>query len=360
MGPPRASDAVLWSSSRRHAACNAQACRGRVDAGHVDVGQGNEHDVLARVDCNAVLEALRDEGWIDRRVLGAESRAVTDSVCRIEVRYDIPCRRLDGRNPDEVIVKLPSRYEHGAWAEAEAYGRLAGLPSVAAPRSLLLRDAQGQPSALVLSDAGYGLGGTLDNRAARASVDRLARMHARYRAAVPAGFGLAPQIVVPSGWAGALPVTDSEHRDLLEDAERALHKCPPLPTPEHLTLVHGDLVDGHVLSGSGGATFVGWARAHAGNGALDLAALVRGATEDSVSRHREDELLARYHTGLVRGGVSNYSLAECWAEFEVARADALRRLVAAWYVDRRPSRAGAIVRSARGLLDRHHAVAAAA
>ncbi len=85
------------------------------------------------------------------------------------------------------------------------------------------------------------------------------------------------------------------------------------------TLAHGDARHENLMfdpaDASAAPYVVDWQLTARGRGIIDIAYyLTQSATPDVVAAH-ERTLVERYHDELCRGGVSDYSLAECWEDY---------------------------------------------
>lgn len=85
------------------------------------------------------------------------------------------------------------------------------------------------------------------------------------------------------------------------------------------TLQHGDFrPDNLLFDASGGkvsVAVVDWQTVQRGPGALDVSYFLGGALTPELRRAHERDLIARYHDGLVRLGVTDYSLEECFDDY---------------------------------------------
>ncbi len=226
-------------------------------------------------------EALVKAGWVSRPIVGVDLEPLSARVNRVHLRYDEPCRRIDGGNPERIVVKSMNGLPAAEVSEADIYAELSETPAVPTPRGTSLQDSDGTTIALLLADVGQPTV-ELSTRMLRLAVDRLARMHAHC-------WGTPPP-TLPASAAG--------------------------PRGAPMTLVHGALDASHTIVDGGRAHFVGWASAQRGPGVLDLAALFAAAAP-----HQEWELVLRYQAGLVRGGVQDYSPGRCWDDYAHAAAD---------------------------------------
>lgn len=291
-----------------------------------------------------VVNGLRRAGWTDEPIVDVACTRLTPHVTRAQLEYRRPCRRMDGRNPDTVIVKWPR--PEACDAELSAYQRLADVVAAPTPRWALLRDHHGAVVALLLEDVDR-CGVPFDDRMLKLAVDRLARFHAAFWAAVPEGVDSAHVPEIAPGWARAVAL-DTTTDEWCEEIEATLLEARPLHGPPR-TLVHGALTPDHVLATRDDVRFVHWNEAHGGHGVVDLAVLL-GSAVSPVHGPREWDLVLRYHASLTRAGVTGYGPDEAWSHYQWAKADALRGAVAAWQESPSRPRKQAATRLARAFL----------
>ena len=293
-----------------------------------------------------VVDGLKRAGWTDEAVEDVIRESLTSNVTRVHLGYHRPCRRVDGRNPNTVIVKWPPA--EACARELSAYRRLADVVAAPTPRSAPLRDEHGAVVAMLLEDVDP-CGAPADDRMLKLAVDRLARLHAAFWAGVPDGVA-GPQLPeVAPGWARAVALDTTEDA-WCEEIEATLSQARPLHGPA-LTLVHGALSPDHVLPTRDDVRFVHWGGVHGGHGVVDLAMLL-GSAVSPVHGPREWDLVLRYHASLIRAGVMGYGPDEAWSHYQWAKADALRRAVVAWQQSPSRSRKQAATRLARAFLAR--------
>lgn len=291
-----------------------------------------------------VVQGLKRAGWTDEAVVAVTRESLTPAVTRVHLRYRRPCRRVDGRNPDTVIVKWPR--PEVCDAELSAYELLADVVAAPTPRSALLRDHHGAVVALLLEDV-ERCGVPFDDRMLKLAVDRLARLHAAFWTAVPNGVGVAHDPEIAPGWARAVAL-DTTKDEWCEEVEATLSEARPLHGPPR-TVVHGALTPDHVLTTRDDVRFVHWSELHGGHGVVDLAALL-GSAVSPVHGPREWDLVLRYHASLLRAGVVGYGPDEAWSHYQWAKADALRRAIRAWQESPTRSRKQVATRLARAFL----------
>jgi hypothetical protein len=88
------------------------------------------------------------------------------------------------------------------------------------------------------------------------------------------------------------------------------------------TLVHTDFrADNLLMGGSAGdgvVTFLDWQFCMRGPGAWDIANFLAASVTVDDRRAWEDDLVRRYHAGLVAAGVEGYSWERCWRDYRYA------------------------------------------
>jgi hypothetical protein len=88
------------------------------------------------------------------------------------------------------------------------------------------------------------------------------------------------------------------------------------------TVVHGDVRLDNVMMGRGGdqapVILIDWQAVMISNPAQDLAYLVTQNMSVDDRRTHETELVEYYHRSLLALGVADYSLAQCWDDYDVA------------------------------------------
>ncbi len=92
----------------------------------------------------------------------------------------------------------------------------------------------------------------------------------------------------------------------------------------HLTFVHTDFrADNFLIGGSAGdgvVTLLDWQLSLRGAGVWDIANFLAASITTENRRTWESDLLDRYHSGLVAGGVTDYSRDRCWRDYRYAIA----------------------------------------
>ncbi|MBL4683998.1 MAG: phosphotransferase, partial [Nannocystaceae bacterium] len=272
---------------------------------------------------------------MSRPIVALRLERLSTQVQRVYLSYDEPCRRLDGKNPETVVVKWAGS-DDLAWArETGLYAQLGTHPSIAAPRSAVVAGYDGAIAGLVLCDVRTKAADYLDGRSLRLGVDRLARMHADFwQASVsvgdPPGSGQLDSLgnaLRHRDWVDEVATSSTVDRSVLWEAAEHLDATPQLPTTIPTTLVHGDPTQGNVLPSSSSVHLIDWGSVRNGAGVLDLALLIGGVASPVDGWHHEWELVLRYHANLVRGGVQGYPLDACWRDYELAKPEALRAMI---------------------------------
>lgn len=96
------------------------------------------------------------------------------------------------------------------------------------------------------------------------------------------------------------------------------------------TLIHHDFdADNLIFSDVGGrlsVTVIDWQLVTQGHAAVDVGWLVAGQCDPAVRREHERDLVAGYHRLLVRHGVRDYSLEQCWDDYRLTMLMAVARL----------------------------------
>lgn len=307
-----------------------------------------------------VIAALQSAGWVSRPIVALRLVPVSRRVQRAYLSYDEPCRRLDGKNPETVIVKWAGS-DGASWArETGLYAQLGMHPSVGAPRSAPVSGDDGAIAGLVLCDVGTKQADYLDGRSLRLGVDRLARMHADFWQ-VPVSVGEPPRSEgLDRDWVDDVAVCAAADRSVLCEAAARVDAAPQLPTTTPTTLVHGDPTQGNVLPTSSSVHLIDWGSVRSGAGVVDLALLIGGGASPVEGWQHEWELVLRYHANLVRGGVQGYPLDVCWRDYELAKFQALRTMIDAWHARPTRGRAAVLAQMAEALMQQRVTLVTAA
>ena len=87
------------------------------------------------------------------------------------------------------------------------------------------------------------------------------------------------------------------------------------------TLIHGDVRLDNVMFGSGAdqhpVMLIDWQAVMVSNPGHDLAYMLTQSLPVEVRREHEQELVEYYHSALLRHGVSNYTLEQCFDDYDV-------------------------------------------
>ena len=268
------------------------------------------------------------------------------SVARVNLAHD------DDRVPRSLIVKLPSQ-DMRARSIADQFGyyrREAGtyrellrdLPrdEVRTPECLAIAEGPTGP-VLVLEDLPHPSGDQVagaSREQALAAAELLANIHAQFwdsdqlqgRDWLPdptheviAGYGHLFELTWPmfvNNFGANIP------REHLGAAERAITNFDTVidrfaQTPQ--TLIHGDfrldnlLFEPQALAPDDEplAHVLDWQLAARGRGPYDLAFFLAGSVTVNQRRLHERAIIERYHGYLQLGGVSDYSLDDCWSDY---------------------------------------------
>ena len=97
---------------------------------------------------------------------------------------------------------------------------------------------------------------------------------------------------------------------------------------QNLTLIHGDFTPGNQLIPfdveKDQLLIYDWEVCTRGIGVYDLAYFFNAVVpEDGTGRQMEPEMISEYHRGLVRAGVTNYSLEDCVADCQLSIVNSL-------------------------------------
>jgi aminoglycoside/choline kinase family phosphotransferase len=304
------------------------------------------------IDSAWLEEVLADAGfgrlWLDDIVVEALAVGVglLGSVARVRLTH------ADDGAPKTVIVKLPSQ-DMRARSIADQFGyyrREAGtyrellhdLPrdEVRTPQCYAVVDGPIGP-VIVLEDLPHAVGDQVvgaSREQALAAAELLANIHAQFwdsdallnRAWLPgptdeviAGYGRLFELTWPmfvNNFGSHIP------REHLGAAERAITNFDGVvqsfaQAPQ--TLIHGDFrLDNMLFSAQAlslddepVAHVLDWQLAARGRGPYDLAFFVAGSVTPNQRRLHERAIIERYHGYLQLGGVSDYTLDDCWRDY---------------------------------------------
>jgi aminoglycoside/choline kinase family phosphotransferase len=86
-----------------------------------------------------------------------------------------------------------------------------------------------------------------------------------------------------------------------------------------ITCLHRDIQIDNVMFGASkanaGAVLLDWQLSGKGRGAYDVAYFLISSLDPAQRRNVERSLVAHYHACLLRGGVTDYSLPQCWSDY---------------------------------------------
>jgi len=105
-----------------------------------------------------------------------------------------------------------------------------------------------------------------------------------------------------------------------------------LLTDGPLTLIHNDVQGDNLFftdDPSRPVVFLDWQLTTRGRGVVDVANFLRSSLDADARQVAESDLVHRYHTALMREGVTNYSWDLCQAEYALATVLAPARLASA-------------------------------
>lgn len=298
-------------------------------------GRLTEHERVSDIRCEAIGNGL-----------------VCDSV-RVELTYDplLPSDPETGtgsgrlRTPESVVCKLPSTdpgYRAAAVneliyrRELGFYRDLAASLTVPAPACLhLAHDLDTDDFVLVLEDLAPAVGGDqiagCDLAQAEAVIDAAVGLHAPLwgdTGLEAAAWNVRPDWLprVAATYPDVFAQFAERFADRLAEVDLAIGaRFAPVigdwftAQPRPWTLTHGDYrLDNMLFDIRGGAAPVGildWQTLLPGPGATDIAYFLGGCLTSTDRRAHEDQLLRRYHTGLVSHGVNDYSYQRCWRDY---------------------------------------------
>jgi aminoglycoside/choline kinase family phosphotransferase len=86
-----------------------------------------------------------------------------------------------------------------------------------------------------------------------------------------------------------------------------------------ITCLHRDIQIDNVMFDAGkantGAILLDWQLSGKGRGAYDMAYFLISSLDPAQRRNSERSLVAHYHAQLLRAGITDYSLPQCWADY---------------------------------------------
>lgn len=267
-------------------------------------------------------------------------------VARAELRYDGEAPSA----PESVIVKLPSQdagsrqlgVAIGAYeAEVRFYQEIAPQSGIDVPKQYWASFEPGTGRVtLVLEDLSQGwrvgdavAGGTVAQT--EVALDQIARLHGDlWDSTSLRQLGwlapLARTQLLFDGVPAALPAFRERFADRLEPhqlaaVERLAPKGAEYPTRAWrgpLVVAHGDFrLDNVLFSGEGDALrakVIDWQSVRLAPPLIDAAIWLSSSLPPTDRRSNQDNLLRRYHDGLLAAGVKDFSYAACLASLRVS------------------------------------------
>src|SRR4051812_9519554 len=299
---------------------------------------------------NEVLE-VGDITDVKTENLGA-GLGLLGEVTRLHLSYRDD--NADGKNPATLIAKTQSPSPESAFVaqamgfydrEVNFYRSLAGTIDIRTPRCYYADvSAEGAPFVLLLEEITGArtidqiVGASRDD--AETVIDMAAALHARFwdNADVHALEWL-PPINTPLFLAAGemakakLPAYQAYWRGKVSDkvVDFVTELTPHYPAlldwwvaQGHPTFAHMDYrADNFLFGGSAGedtVTLLDWQLSVRGAGVWDIANFLAASVTTEHRRDWEDELVHRYHDGLVAAGVNDYDWDTCWREYRYAVA----------------------------------------
>jgi hypothetical protein len=329
------------------------------------------------VDAHWLTAALQgSKALVDARVVSFTAEAVGTGQVGHNVRYTLTYDRREPAAPATVVVKFPSPDETsrstgvaiGTYEkEARFYRDLAGTVAIRIPRCHQVEfDEATRLSTLVMEDLAPAEQG---DQLAGCSVDDAALVVDEMPALHAPRWG--DPTLVEIGWLrppspeGARGVADlyaallpgflerfgerlsSELRDLAPRFGDGLESWATRRVGGPLTLVHGDfrldnLLFGPGPDGSAQVTVVDWQTVALGIGTDDLAYFLGSALTPGTRRAVEQDLVRRYHDGLLERGVAGYPWEDCWDDYRRFSFSGLQMAVVASMIVRADERGDAM------------------
>ncbi len=264
------------------------------------------------------------------------------TVARLQVGYE------GGRGPATVIAKVPSEdpgsrmvgvafglYER----EVNFYTDLVGACGIAAPHAYFSHyDSTAGQSLILLEDLADGrfgdqvAGATLPE--AEMAIDAVGAFHARWWESpeltkypwVTSGIETIRQpiqMMYAAVWQTALDrfghLFPEYIRALIPDFGRRTMAALDQMQLGPETLVHGDYRPDNLFYGAAGSgrplVVCDWQGPGKATGVVDAAYYITGSLEPDDRRKHEDELLRRYHSLLLEGGVKDYSFEQLKTDY---------------------------------------------
>lgn len=286
--------------------------------------------------------------WLTAR-LGEPGRVTAAVAARIGVEQGFTGGRLyrlaltwdpAGAGPPSVVVKLSPAgaamrrlMRHANAAEVRFYRDIAPRAALPVPRCPHAAEVGGR-SVVVMEDLAahrrLDLRAGCGPRDAEAVVAALARVHAAWWNRPELADAGGADLLHAIDFAGCWPRYPARLAQLLPDvalpgwfvalAERMARQrgamAAHLLDSGPMTLLHRDCHVENVLFALGGqAVLLDWQFMGRGRGAFDLGYFLISSLPPDQRQATERDLVARYHAGLVRGGVTGYSLGACWQDY---------------------------------------------
>jgi hypothetical protein len=303
-----------------------------------------------QVDAAWLTEALRESGVISQSsVVSFTAEPVGTGQVGHNVRFTLTYDVEEPHAPATVVAKFPSPDETsrstgvaiGTYEkEARFYRDLAHLVDMRIPRCHRVELDEGSRLSVLLMDdlapavQGDQIAGCSVEEAARV-VDQMPGLHAPLWG--DPSLGEVGWLSVPSpdgatavaGFYQSLwPGFCERYAGRLSDEVceigtrfgRSLASWAARRAEGPLTLVHGDLRLDNVLFGPGAdgapqVTVVDWQTPAIGIGTDDLSYFLGAGLPPDVRRVVEEDLVRRYHEGLMAAGVVGYSWEQCWDDY---------------------------------------------
>lgn len=212
--------------------------------------------------------------------------------------------------------------QENAAKEAGVYAELSADPAVATPHAWISDLHSSTGNLCIVMDRLVDTVEMTERAGCPASecglaMDAFAALHARYwqRETEATFLKVVPDAVID--YMGTL--FEGEDAAIFGDLIRATWRYDSVaPT----TVLHGDARVGNMLfpSDTGGHfAFIDWQAARKGKGAFDVAYFLALSVDAEVRRSEEAALLARYHAGLLAGGVTGYDFDQLCHDYRLAQ-----------------------------------------
>ncbi|MGY6500825.1 MAG: phosphotransferase family protein [Acidimicrobiales bacterium] len=330
-----------------------------------------------QVDVRWLTDVLRGSGAIvEAAVESFTAEVVGTGQVGHNVRFTLCYDRAESTAPASVVVKFPSPDETSRATgvaignyekEARFYRELASTVEIAVPRCHRVElDETAHLSTLVFEDMfpaeqGDQIAGCSVEEAA-VVIDQMPALHAP-RWGDP-GLADVDWLSVPttdSGrsigefyaalWPGFVERFDDrispELRDLGARFGAALPGWAARRVDGPFTLVHGDFRLDNILfgvgpDGSARATVVDWQTVALGIGTDDVSYFLGAGLVPDARRAVEEDLVRRYHDGLLARGVVGYDWDQCWEDYRRFSLSGLQMAVIASMIVRADERGDAM------------------